>query len=57
MNLDSLLPKLGEWFAQAIESRPSRELADDVIPQPKDRSVWFLGAAFVLLVGAWVWEP
>ena len=51
------VPKLGEWFAQAIESRPSRELADDVIPQPQDRSVWFLGAAFVLLVGAWVWEP
>jgi Ca-activated chloride channel family protein len=51
------LPPLGDWFAHSIASRPSRELSDDAIPQPKDRSVWFLaGGALFLLLG-WVREP
>ena len=37
-----------------IEQRPSRELADDVIPQPKDRATWFLAACFVLFCLAWL---
>jgi Ca-activated chloride channel family protein len=51
------VPALGEWFAQTIEPRPSRELADDAIPQPKDRSGWFVGAALVLLLLGWWREP
>jgi len=51
------VPDLGEWFARAIEPRPSRELADDAIPQPKDRSIWFLGGGLLFLVLAWVREP
>ena len=38
------VPALGDWFTRAIEPRPSRELSDDAIPQPKDRAVWFAGA-------------
>jgi Ca-activated chloride channel family protein len=51
------VPPLGDWFARAIEPRPSRELADDAIPQPKDRSIWFIGGGLLFLVLAWVWEP
>jgi len=51
------VPALGDWFARAIEPRPSRELADDAIPQPKDRSVWFVGGGLLFLVFAWMWEP
>ena len=48
------VPPLGEWFVRTIEQRPSRELADDVIPQPKDRATWFLAACFVLFCLAWL---
>jgi Ca-activated chloride channel family protein len=51
------VPTLGDWFGRAIEPRPSRELADDAVPQPKDRSVWFLGAGLLFLLLAWVREP
>jgi Ca-activated chloride channel family protein len=51
------VPPLGDWFARAIEPRPSRELADDAIPQPRDRSIWFVGAGLLFLVLAWMWEP
>ena len=51
------VPALGDWFARAIESRPSRELSDDALPQPKDRSVWFVGAGLLLLLLGWVREP
>src|SRR3954468_3173445 len=51
------VPALGDWFARPIEPRPSRELADDALPQPKDRSVWFVGAGLLLLLLGWVREP
>jgi Ca-activated chloride channel homolog len=51
------MPPLGDWFSLAIESRPSRELSDDAIPQPKDRSVWFIGGGLLLLLLGWVREP
>jgi Ca-activated chloride channel family protein len=51
------VPPLGEWFGRTIEPRPSRELSDDAIPQPKDRSVWFVGTGFLLLLLGWVREP
>ncbi len=50
------VPPLADWFARAIEPRPSRELADDMIPQPKDRSVWFLAVGLMLLALAWLRE-
>lgn len=51
------VPALGEWFAQTIEPRPSRELADDAIPQPKDRAAWFSAAGLVLVLLGWWREP
>jgi Ca-activated chloride channel family protein len=51
------VPPLGDWFVRTIEPRPSRELADDAIPQPKDRSIWFVGGGLLFLVLAWMWEP
>jgi Ca-activated chloride channel homolog len=51
------VPPLGDWFARAIEPRPSRELSDDAIPQPKDRSIWFVGGGLLFLFLAWVREP
>jgi Ca-activated chloride channel homolog len=50
------VPLLAEWFVRAIDSRPSRDLADDTIPQPRDRSVWFLAAGLLFLVLAYVRE-
>lgn len=51
------VPPLGEWFATSIEPRPSRELSDDALPQPKDRSIWFIGAGLLLFLLSWVREP
>jgi Ca-activated chloride channel family protein len=51
------IPPLGDWFAQVIESRPSRELSDDALPQPRDRSAWFIAAGLVLLLLSWMREP
>jgi Ca-activated chloride channel family protein len=50
-------PALGEFFRTHIEPRPSRELGDDALPQPRDRAVWFLLPALVLLLAAWWIEP
>ena len=50
-------PKLAEFFHARIEPRPSRELTDDAFPQPRDRALWFLLPAVVLLMAAWVIEP
>jgi Ca-activated chloride channel family protein len=47
------LPRLGEFFRTQIEPHPSRELADDALPQPQDRSVWFLGLGLLLLAVGW----
>lgn len=46
-------PALGEWFTNGLETRESRILSDDLIPQPKDRSPWFAGLGLVLLAWAW----
>lgn len=48
------VPKLGEFFRTKIEPLPSRELTDDALPQPQDRSVWFLGFGIILLAAAWI---
>ncbi len=50
-------PNLAEFFQSRIEPRPSRELQDDALPQSHDRSVWFLIAAIVFLLAAWLIEP
>lgn len=50
------VPLLADWFVRAIEPRPSRELSDDAIPQPRGRGVWFLAAGLAFLVMAWVRE-
>jgi len=48
------VPKLGEFFRTKIEPFRSRELTDDALPQPRDRSVWFLGFGLILLTAAWI---
>jgi Ca-activated chloride channel homolog len=51
------VPALGDWFTRVIEPRPSRELSDDAMPQPKDRAIWFTGVGLVFLVFGWLREP
>ena len=50
------VPRLGEFFRTRIEPHPTRELADDLLPQPRDRSAGFLAAAAGLLLFAWLRE-
>ena len=50
-------PKLGEFFKTRIEARPSRQLPDDALPQPRERYPWFLVPAFVFLLAAWWMDP
>ena len=50
------VPRLGEFFRTRVEPRPSRELSDDQLPQPHDRSAGFLAAAAALLLFAWARE-
>lgn len=47
------VPRLDEFFRKAIEPNPSRELTDDALPQPKDRSAWFLGFGLLCLAIGW----
>jgi Ca-activated chloride channel family protein len=51
------VPVLGDWFTHSIERRPSRELADDALLQPRDRSVWFLVGGVLFMLLAWFREP
>lgn len=50
------VPRLGEFFRTRIEPYPTRELADDLLPQPKDRAAWFFAAAAVVLFLTWLRE-
>lgn len=47
------VPALGEFFRDAVEPNPYRELSDGARPRPKDRSGWFLAAAAALFVLGW----
>ncbi|HET6574936.1 MAG TPA: VWA domain-containing protein, partial [Fimbriiglobus sp.] len=47
------VPRLGEFFRTQIEPNPSRELTDDALPQPKDRSAWFFGFGLLCLAIGW----
>ena len=51
------VPPLGDWFTRVIEPRPSRELSDDALPQPKERAGWFVGAGLLFLILGWMREP
>ena len=46
-------PQLGEFFRSRIESRPSRILSEDSLPQPENRYRLFLFPALVLLLLGW----
>ncbi len=50
------VPRLGEFFRAKVEPNPSRELTDDALPQPKDRSAWFLGLGLLGLAIGWIRE-
>ena len=50
------LTALGEFFLSHVETRPNRELPDDALPQPRDRSLWFLLPAILFLIAAWCYE-
>ncbi|VTR99719.1 VWA domain-containing protein [Tuwongella immobilis] len=43
-------PQLGQWFVQTLENRPSRTLAAEDLPQPRDQSPWFLGGAIMTAI-------
>jgi hypothetical protein len=47
---------VGEFFRTKIEPQPSRVLSDDLLPQPKDRSAWFLMVGLVFLIVGWLRE-
>lgn len=46
-------PRLADFFRAVIEPAPGRELTDDALPRPRDRSVWFLGGGLALLLVGW----
>ena len=46
-------PRLAEFFRQTIEPKPSRELADDALPQPRDQAPWFYALAAGCWLAAW----
>lgn len=50
------VPRLGDFFRTRIEPYPTRELADDQLPQPADHSAWFFTAAAGLLLAGWARE-
>jgi len=50
-------PNLAAFFRQAIEPGSRRELPDDALPQPRDRSAWFLFPGIILLLLAWRIAP
>ncbi|QVL30630.1 VWA domain-containing protein [Telmatocola sphagniphila] len=47
------LPPLDKFFRDKIEPRPSRELPEELLPQAKDRRIWFVLPAIALLCLAW----
>ncbi len=47
------LPPVAEFFRQRIEPRESRELDDDALPVPRDRSLPFLGLGLVCVLWGW----
>ena len=46
----------GALFREKLANAPPRELADDLLPQPRDRSTWFFLAAAGLLFVGWARE-
>ena len=46
------VPPAGTFFREQATG-PTRELADDARPQPRDRSAWFFAAALLLLLVSW----
>ncbi len=48
------VPNLGDFFRTRIEPRPSREVSDDHLPQPKDRTAWALVPALGLFLVGWL---
>ncbi len=46
-------PELTRFFREKIEPRPSRELPEELLPQPRERRIWFLLSAIALLCLAW----
>lgn len=47
-------PELIPFYRTQIEPFPSRQLTDDELPQPRDRSLLFLAAALLLFTFAWL---
>ncbi|MBX9581498.1 MAG: VWA domain-containing protein, partial [Gemmataceae bacterium] len=46
--------RLGEFYREQIEPRPSRAVSDDALPQPKERYPWFLAPAAALFAVGWL---
>lgn len=56
LDADGKLPRIGEFYRTKVEPNPARELTDDALPQPKDRSAWFLGFGLLFLAIGWMRE-
>lgn len=46
--------RLGAFYREQIEPRPSRAVSDDALPQPKERYPWFLAPAAALFAVGWL---
>lgn len=49
------LPRMNEFVREHLARQGTRELLDDALPQPRDRSSWFLAASLVLW-GLWLFR-
>jgi Ca-activated chloride channel homolog len=47
------VPRLGEFFMSTIEPRASRDITEELLPQPSERYLVFLGPALLLMLGSW----
>jgi Ca-activated chloride channel homolog len=47
------IPLVGDFFRTKIEPKPTRELSEDALPQPKEQYLWFLVPAMILLLLSW----
>jgi Ca-activated chloride channel homolog len=47
------VPQLGDFFANVLEHRPSRDIPEGLLPLPRERYLWFLGPALALMLGSW----
>jgi len=48
------VPRLGDFFRTRIEPFPTRQVSDEMLPQPRERYAWFLAPALMLFLIGWI---